>query len=88
MLDLVNLEERLENNMKLIETNMDEMMGHIDKNMERIANLIKTQRGIFQKVVMWPKVLKEIKIVFMLRNPLCILQDYLILIMKLIRGGP
>ena len=74
--DFFNIEERLENKM--------------EENMERIVMLIQTQRGKFLKVMIWPRVLRKITIVFMLSNPplIHILQEDLILIKEVIVDGP
>ena len=69
-------------------------MGHMDKKIEEnkkmIVKLFKIQRKNFLKMIMWPRILKKIKIVFMLRNPplIRILQEDLILMMELIRDCP
>ena len=47
MLDLANLE--FKKRLGWVEIKMDKIMGHIDKNMERIANLIQNMEGKIPK---------------------------------------
>ena len=99
--DLFNLEKRMEKRMGNMEENGIKWrkgwdICRIQWDLWRIIlwkgllSSYKIHRKIFLKVMMWPRVVRKIKIVLMMINPplICLLQEHLILIIELIGDVP